>query len=110
MISWGIIGLGRMANRFASAIGETQNAKLLGIASKNNYKLKSFGDLYNIKNNFRFQTYDEILNCKEINSVYISTLNNSHADIIIRAAKAKKHILCEKPITVSYPEAFNVFE
>ena len=90
MINWGIIGLGGMANRFASAIGEVKNAKLLGIASKNIDRLKHFGDQHNIENNFRFSTYDEILNCKEINSIYISTLNNTHADIAIKAAKAKK--------------------
>ena len=93
MINWGIIGLGRMANRFASAIGEVENAKLLGIASNNIDRLKHFGDQHNIENNFRFSTYDEILNCKEINSIYISTLNNTHADITIKAAHSKKNIL-----------------
>ena len=110
MINWGIIGLGRMANRFASAIGEVKNAKLLGIASKNIDRLKHFGDQHNIENNFRFSTYDEILNCKEINSIYISTLNNTHADIAIKAAKAKKNILCEKPVTTNYFDTVKVFE
>ena len=110
MINWGIIGLGRMANRFASAIGEVENAKLLGIASKNIDTLKHFGDQHNIENNFRFSTYDEILNCKEINSIYISTLNNTHADIAIKAAKAKKNILCEKPVTTNYSDTVKVFE
>ena len=97
MINWGIIGLGRMANRFASAINEAENANLLGIASKSIDRLKTFGEEYNIENNFRFNTYDEILNCGKINSIYISTLNNTHADIVIKAAQAKKNILCEKP-------------
>ena len=110
MINWGIIGLGRMANRFASAIGEVENAKLLGIASKNIDTLKHFGDQHNIENNFRFSTYNEILNCKEINSIYISTLNNTHADITIKAAKAKKNILCEKPVTTNYSDTVKVFE
>ena len=110
MISWGIIGLGRMANRFACAISEVENAKLMGIASKNVNRLKNFGDQYNIKNKFRFNSYDEILNCSEINSIYISTLNNTHADIIIKAAQAKKHILCEKPVTTNYLDTVKVFE
>ena len=110
MINWGIIGLGRMANRFASAISEVENAKLLGIASQNIDRLKNFGDQYSIENNFRFNTYDEILNCNEINSIYISTLNNTHADIVIKAAKAKKNILCEKPVTTNYSDTVKVFE
>ena len=71
MISWGIIGLGSMANRFASAINEVENANLIGIASKSADKLKSFGDKYNINSKFRFNSYDDILNCSEINSIYL---------------------------------------
>ena len=110
MISWGIIGLGRMANRFAIAIKEVENAKLLGIASKNVNRLNNFGEQYNIENKFRFNSYDEILNSNEINSIYISTLNNTHAEIIIKAARAKKNILCEKPVTTSYSDTVKVFE
>ena len=43
MINWGIAGLGRMGNSFASAITEVKNSKLIGIASKSNYKLETFG-------------------------------------------------------------------
>ena len=110
MINWGIIGLGRMANRFASAMGEVKNSKLLGIASNNSGRLKDFGEQYNIENNFKFNNYDEILSCNEINSIYISTLNNTHADIVIKAAKAKKNILCEKPVTTNYLDTIKVFE
>ena len=110
MINWGIIGLGRMASRFANAIGEVENANLLGIASKSIDKLKNFGEEHNIENNYRFNNYDEILNCNKINSIYISTLNNTHADIIIKAARAKKNILCEKPVTTNYLDVVKVFE
>ena len=72
--------------------------------------LLRFGEKYNIKNEFRFNSYDEILNCNEINSIYISTLNNTHADIVIKAAKAKKNILCEKPVTTNYSDTVKVFE
>ena len=110
MISWGIIGLGSMANRFAISINEVKNVKLLGIASQNVDRLNNFGEQYNIENKFRFNSYDEILNCNEINSIYISTLNNTHAEIIIKAAKAKKNILCEKPVTTSYSDTVKVFD
>ena len=72
MINWGIIGLGKMANQFATAIKEVKNAKLLAIASKNTEKLKVFGNEYSIKDSYRFNSYDEILSCSDINSIYIS--------------------------------------
>ena len=94
MINWGIIGLGNMANKFASSINEVKNSKLLGIASTNFFRLKSFGEKYNIDKKYRYKNYDEILNCNEINAIYIATLNNTHPEIIIKAAEAKKNILC----------------
>ena len=110
MINWGIIGLGNMANRFASSIKEVKNANLKGIASNSVDRLKTFGELHKIESKYRFNSYAEILKCEEINSIYISTLNNTHADIVIRAAQAKKNILCEKPVTTNYAEVLKVFE
>ena len=110
MINWGIIGLGNMADKFASSISEVKNSKLLGIASTNFSRLKSFGDKYNIEEKYRYKHYDEILNCNEIDAIYIATLNNTHSEIIIKAAKAKKNILCEKPIATNYDDTIKIFE
>ena len=99
-----------MANKFASSINEVKNSKLLGIASTNFLRLKSFGDKYNIDKKYRYKNYDEILNCNEINAIYISTLNNTHPEMIIKAAKAKKNILCEKPIATNYDDTIKIFE
>ena len=110
MINWGIIGLGNMANRFASSISEVKNTKLLGIASTSFLRLKSFGDKYNIEKKYRYKNYDEILNCNEIDAIYISTLNNTHPEIIIKAVEAKKNILCEKPIATNYYDTIKIFE
>ena len=59
----------------------------------------------NIEENFFFSNYDELLNCKDIDAVYIATLNNTHLDLAIKSIKAKKNILCEKPITLNFNEA-----
>ena len=110
MVNWGIIGLGNMANKFASSISEVKNSKLLAISSTNFLRLKGFGDKYNIEKKYRYNNYDEILNCNEINAVYISTLNNTHPEIIIKAANAKKNILCEKPIATNYDDTTKIFK
>jgi len=107
MIKWGILGLGKMANQFAKAISETDNAKLVGIASLNYKRLSFFSEKYQIKNNYKFNNYEDILKSADIDAVYISTLNNSHFNLILKAAEHKKHILCEKPMTMTYEEAEN---
>tara|TARA_B100000029_G_scaffold504182_1_gene582564 strand:- start:238 stop:1185 length:948 start_codon:yes stop_codon:yes gene_type:complete len=91
MINWGILGLGRMGLAFANAIKETSNSKLIGIASKSG---KTFEDYEN-------KSYENLIQDKNINAIYISTLNNTHLDLIKKILKEEKKILCEKPVSTS---------
>ena len=74
MINWGIIGLGNIANSFAEAIREISDCKLKGIASLNKSKLTTYGEKFNIDKKYRFNSYDELINSDEIDTVYIDTL------------------------------------
>ena len=109
MINWGIIGLGNMANQFANSIKEVSNTKILGISSLDLRRLKKFGEKYSIQEKYRFNSYEDILKCDEINSIYISTLNNTHSKIIMKAIDAQKNILCEKPIATNYEDTVKIF-
>lgn len=91
MINWGILGLGRMGSTFAYAIKETSNSKLIGIGSKSG---KTF-------ENYNSKSYEEIINDKNIDAIYISTLNNTHIELIKKIIDSKKKILCEKPVSIS---------
>ena len=90
MIKWGIVGLGNMAQKFANAIKETNNAKLLSISSLNSEKLKSFANNFQIDKNYVFDSYNDLISCKEIDAVYIATLNNTHLNLIKSCAENKK--------------------
>lgn len=91
MINWGILGLGRMGSTFANSIKETSNSKLIGVASKSGKIFK----------NFENQTYENLIKNKDIDAIYISTLNNTHTDLIKEISKEGKKILCEKPVSMS---------
>ncbi len=105
MIKWGIVGLGNMANIFASSIKDIGNAKLLGISSKNNKRLENFQKKFDIQRKYTFNNYEDLIKCDEIDAVYISTLNNTHLDLIKECAENNKNILCEKPISLNFDEA-----
>ncbi len=105
MIRWGIVGLGNMANIFAKAINEVDNSKLISIASKSNSKLDIFQKNFDIKPENKFKNYKDLIDSKEIDAVYISTLNNTHVDLILDCAKNGKKILCEKPIGLNLNQA-----
>ena len=70
MINWGIIGLGNMANKFASAINEIDNAKLLGVSSLTDEKLINFSEKYKIQKKYTFNKYENLLKCDAINAIY----------------------------------------
>ena len=80
MINWGILGLGKMGTTFANSIEETSNSKIISIASKSG---KTFKDFEN-------QTYEDVIKNKDIHAVYISTLNNTHIELIKEIIKHDK--------------------
>ena len=110
MIRWGIVGLGNMANHFANASKEIENVELKAIASFSKSKLNNFSEKFNIDKKYSFKSYDELINCDEIDALYIATLNNSHLELILKAAEAKKNILCEKPIGLNHNEAKDAYK
>ncbi len=110
MIRWGILGLGRAANSFANAIKELDNAKLVSTASLSKNKNLIFAKKFNISKDNQFNSYEDLINSKSIDAIYIATLNNTHANLIIKIAKANKGILCEKPLALNNDELNQVFD
>ena len=108
MVKWGVIGAGQMAKVFARSIKEVSNANLVAISSKNKDKLESFGNEFKIDHKLRFKTYEDICKNNEIDAIYISTLNNTHLDLIKLAANNNKNILCEKPFCLNLNEALEI--
>jgi len=104
-INWGIIGLGNIAHEFSKAFAETNNAKLLAISSKDENKLKKFRQQFNVESKFSFENYQDLINCEEVDIVYIALPNSFHKHWILKAIKNNKNILVEKPATVNLSEA-----
>lgn len=107
-LKWGIIGAGTIANTFAKGVLESQSGELLAIGSRAQASADEFGDKYNIPR--RYASYQALLDDPEVQAVYIATLHPQHAEWAIKAARAKKHILCEKPIGLNHAEAMAIIE
>jgi len=110
IVKWGIVGLGNMANAFAKAISETTNSKLVCVASKSKTKLELFAKNFDILSSNRFLNYSELIRSKEIDAVYISTLNNTHVELLLECVKNDKKILCEKPLATNLDQANLAFK
>ena len=96
MISWGIIGFGRMGRQYVDCFKiKSDLFRLSGISSKTSSNIKEL--------NF-YNSYKDLIKAKEIDAIYISTLNNTHRDLVILANNYNKKILCEKPLGINFSE------
>ena len=102
MIRWGIIGLGNVAKDFASGFKNLKNAKLLSIASKTEKKISYFKKRFNISEKFCFNDYEDLINCDEVDIVYIALPHSFHFDMIMKCLINQKRVLTENPATTSF--------
>ncbi|MFM9076322.1 MAG: Gfo/Idh/MocA family protein [Bacteroidota bacterium] len=102
-----IMGLGSYGNRVAEAMRDCRMARLTGVISGTPSKVKVWRDKYGIaeKNCYDYSNFDAIRNNPDIDAVYIITPNALHREQAIRVAKAGKHVIVEKPMSVNAAEA-----
>ena len=98
MQTFGIIGGGMIAAFHAQAIEAMQGGQLGAIYARNPQKAKTLGKQYNCKS---YSDLDKFLADDLIDIVTIATPSGAHLEPTLAAAKAKKHIICEKPLEVT---------
>ncbi|HET6557053.1 MAG TPA: Gfo/Idh/MocA family oxidoreductase [Prolixibacteraceae bacterium] len=102
-----LVGLGYYsADLLMPALEQTQYVKLAGLVTGTPEKAKKFGDKYKIpkENIYNYENFDKIASNAAIDVVYIVLPNNMHKEFTIRAAKAGKHVICEKPMALNAAE------
>ena len=107
-VKWGIIGLGGIASKFADGFQFTKNARLFAISSKNENKLLEFKNKFQIDENYCFSNYDSLLECKDLDIVYIALPHSFHHEWVIKSIERGKNILVEKPATVNFSQMENI--
>ncbi len=107
-LSWGIIGTGNIAKTFANGVIRSKTGKLVAIASRDKTKAEKFAEDFNIPQ--AYGKYEDLLADSNVQAVYIATPHPMHAEWAIKAAEAKKHILCEKPLGINHAEAMAIIE
>ncbi len=102
-----LVGLGNYARgQLGPALKETKNCKLVGIVTGSPEKIPVWQKEYGIaeSNVYNYENFDEIADNEEIDIIYVVLPTGMHAEYCIRAAKAGKHVICEKPMAGTVEE------
>jgi predicted dehydrogenase len=102
-----LVGLGKYSEgQLAPALEKTVNCRLAGIVTGTPEKAESWKKKYDLadKNIYDYKNFDQIADNPDIDIVYVVLPNSMHAEYTIRAAKAGKHVICEKPMAMNAEE------
>jgi len=104
---YAVIGLGRIAGHFLPAAGATTNSQITALVSGHRDKAERIATQYGVPSGsiYNYENFDEIAHNQNVDAVYVALPNSMHAEYTIRAAKAGKHVLCEKPMATSVADS-----
>lgn len=99
--NWATYGTGVIANQLAQAL-QKQNRTLYSVANRTHSKGVAFAEKYGIQK--VYDNPDDVFTDENVDIIYISTPHNTHYQMLLKALKNKKHVLCEKSITLNTNE------
>lgn len=105
MIKFALLGAGFIAHAHADAIKQIEGAEVIAICDKVEEKGKKLAESCNAG---YCSDIDELLKNADVDCVDICVPTFLHEEMVIKVAAAKKHILCEKPLTLSLEAADNM--
>lgn len=110
-LKWGIISTGAIAKVFADTVAAMnklgENIEIRAVASRNPETAKQFALRHNIA--VSYGSYEELASDADIDIIYIGTPHNLHYENMMLCLRHGKHVLCEKPFTVTAAAAREVY-
>jgi D-xylose 1-dehydrogenase (NADP+, D-xylono-1,5-lactone-forming) len=104
----GILGTANIARSFIQGVSASKRLTVSAIASRDDAKAGAFARDFAIARHFG--SYEALLADRDTDAVYIPLPNSLHAQWSIAAARAGKHVLCEKPLSATAAEARAMFD
>jgi len=105
-IRWGILGTGKIARAFATALNDTPDATLVAVASRSLASAHAFGAAFGVPH--AYGSYEALAAAPDVDIVYIATPHPMHAANATLLLNGGKAVLCEKPFTINRREAEQV--
>src|SRR5207253_1326857 len=108
-LRWGILGTGNIARQFADGIGRSaRRGGVTAVGSRSPDSANAFAESRQIQN--VHGSYDALLADPAVDAVYNSLPNSLHHEWTIKALRAGKHMLCEKPFALTASQSKEMFD
>ena len=112
-IGWGILGAARVNERLMPAIAQSDSGDLIAIGSRragaSKECLLKYLPEYEDKVSC-FDGFDQVINHEKVDAIYIPLANEEHTEVALKAIRAKKHVLIEKPMAIKSEEVKTLIE
>jgi predicted dehydrogenase len=96
---WGIMGAGKIADKFCTALMATEGAEVYAVASRDMDKAKDYAVRYNAV--ATYNNYEDLVNDQNVDIIYIATPHSFHYEQTLLCLQHNKPVLCEKPMSLS---------
>lgn len=107
-VRYGIIGTGRIVHRFMAGFMQVPEAELVAVYGRSPEKAEKIAARYGA--NYYFDSLDDFVACDGIDVVYIAVTHPYHSYYAMKAMRAGKAVLCEKPLAPCYKQAVEMVE
>lgn len=101
-LNWGLLSTARINRALIKPLNASKRTRLLAVASRSISSAEAYAREWNIPR--AHGSYEDLLNDAEVDVIYNSLPNHLHAEWTIRALRAGKHVLCEKPLALTIEE------
>lgn len=98
MVRFGILGAGNIAHRFAASLAHDQRAQLVAVSCRTTEKAEAFlGEVAHVDDARAYGSHEELLADPEVDAIYLAVPHAYHYEWSLKALRAGKAVLCEKP-------------
>lgn len=97
-----VVGAGRLGQRHLDKWKKIEGVQVVGLVSNPGEKLQKLAEEYNVK---AYESLDQLLNEADVDVIDVCTPTYTHGEIVKKAANAKKHVICEKPLATTSADA-----
>ena len=105
-VRWGVIGPGGIAERFAAAMSDVDDGRIVAVASRSTERADVYGDRHDVPHRYGGpDAVAELVGDDEVDAVYVATPNQRHLDDAVAGLDAGRAVLVEKPIALDVAQA-----